>query len=137
MRWSEEEYEEYKKNKQLGVIQNISKKKQNKYRNHKTTIDGITFDSKKEAEYYCQLKLLKKAGEIKDFGMQQRYELQPEFNKNGKKYQSITYVADFVIVNNDGTTEVIDVKGFETKEFKIKKKLFEYKYPDLSLKVVK
>jgi len=46
-------------------------------------------------------------------------------------------VADFVIVNNDGTTDVVDVKGFETQVFKIKKKLFEYKYPELSLKVVK
>ncbi len=100
-------------------------------------MDGIKFDSKKEAEYYCQLKLLKQAGKIKDYKLQPRYELQPAFEKNGKKYRAITYIADFAIINNDGTTEVVDIKGVETQVFKIKKKLFEYMYPDLKLKVVK
>lgn len=100
-------------------------------------MDGIKFDSKKEAEYYCQLKLLKQAGKIKDYRLQPRYELQPAFKKNGKKYRAITYIADFAIINNDGTTEVVDIKGVETQVFKIKKKLFEYMYPDLNLKVVK
>ncbi len=131
MRWSEEEYQEF-------INKKAPKpKKKSKYRNIKTTVDGIEFDSKKEAEYYCKLKLLKQAGEIKDFGLQQRYELLPTFKKNGTTYRSITYVADFVIVNNDGTTEVVDVKGVETQVFKIKQKLFEHKYPDLSLKVIK
>ncbi|MDR7856328.1 DUF1064 domain-containing protein [Tissierella sp.] len=131
MRWTEEEYQEFLNKK------SPKPKKKSKYRNVKTTVDGITFDSKREAEYYCQLKILKQAGEIKDFGLQPRYELQPTFRKNGTTHRSITYVADFVVVNNDGTTEVIDVKGVETKDFKIKKKLFEYKYPDLSLKIIK
>jgi hypothetical protein len=131
MRWSEEEYQEF-----------INKKapkprKKSKYRNIKTTVDGIEFDSRKEAEYYCKLKLLKQAGEIKDFGLQPRYELQPTFYKNGTTHRSITYVADFIIENNDGTTDVVDIKGVETKDFKIKKKLFEYKYRDLSLKIIK
>ncbi|MBC8590638.1 DUF1064 domain-containing protein [Lachnospiraceae bacterium NSJ-29] len=117
-------------------MQSKSKKK-NKYRNIKTQVDGITFDSKKEAEYYCKLKLLKQAGEIKDFGLQPRYELQPTFRKNGTTYRAITYVADFIITNLDGTTEVVDIKGVETQVFKIKQKLFEYMYPDLSLKVIK
>lgn len=137
MRWSEEEYEEYKRKKEISSMQQVVKKKQSKYRNQKTIVDGITFDSKKEAEYYCNLKLLKQAGEIKDFGLQPRYELQPTFRKNGTTYKSITYVADFVIVNNDGTTEIIDIKGVETQVFKIKQKLFEYMYPDLNLKVIK
>lgn len=135
MRWSEEEYEEFLERKGT-YIQSKSKKK-NKYRNIKTQVDGITFDSKKEAEYYCKLKLLKQAGEIKDFGLQPRYELQPTFRKNGTTYRAITYVADFVITNLDGTTEVVDIKGVETQVFKIKQKLFEYMYPDLSLKVIK
>lgn len=108
-----------------------------KYNNQKTIVDGIKFDSKKEAEYYCQLKLLKQAGEIKDFGMQQKYELLPTFKKNGATHRSITYIADFVITNNDGTVDVVDVKGIETQVFRIKKKLFEYMYPDLNLKIVK
>ncbi len=138
MRWTEEQYREYLKRK--GKIDNEildQEPKKSKYKNEKTIVDGIQFDSIKEAEYYCKLKILKKAGEIKDFGLQPRFELQPGFEKNGVKYQPITYVADFVIVNNDGTTDVVDVKGFETQVFKIKKKLFEYKYPELSLKVVK
>ena len=127
-RWTEEQYMDY-----LGVKQ----PKKSKYNNQKTMVDGIKFDSKKEAEYYCQLKLLKQAGEIKDYRLQPRYELQPAFKKNGKKYRAITYIADFAIINNDGTTEVVDIKGVETQVFKIKKKLFEYMYPDLNLKVVK
>lgn len=144
MRWSEEQLQEHleKKNKKAKEI--ITSKpteptptRRGKYNNQKTTIDGIVFDSKKEAEYYCQLKLLKRAGEIRDFGLQPKYELQPTFKKNGTTHRSITYVADFVITNNDGTTEIVDIKGVETQVFKIKQKLFEYMYPDLSLKVVK
>lgn len=134
MSWTEEEYQDFI-NKKIGTPK--SRVKGNKYKNIKTVIDDITFDSKKEADYYCQLKILKRAGEIKDFGLQQKYELQPTFKKNGTTYKAISYVADFVITNNDGTTEVIDIKGMETKEFKIKKKLFEYKYKDLELKIIK
>lgn len=139
MRWTEEQYENYMA--QQGIKsekrEDFQPKKKSKYGNKKTVVDGIEFDSQKEAEYYCQLKLLKRAGEIKGFGLQPRYELQPKFRKNGKKYRPITYIADFVISNNDGTTEIVDVKGVETQVFKIKKKMFEYKYPDLTLKVVK
>lgn len=141
MRWSEEQYEDWlRRNKAPGKkppANNEPVKIKSKYGNIRTTIDGIEFDSKKEAEYYCNLKLLKRAGEIKDFGLQPRYVLQPTFKKNGKTHRSITYVADFIIENNDGTTDVVDIKGFETQVFKIKQKLFEYMYPDLSLKVIK
>lgn len=82
-------------------------------------------------------KIIKKSRGYKKFGLQQRYELQPTFKKNGTTHRSITYVADFVVVNNDWTTDVIDVKGVETQVFKIKQKLFEYKYPDKKLKVIK
>jgi hypothetical protein len=61
--------------------------------------------------------------------MQPRYMLQEAFEKNGKKYRRIDYVADFEIHHLDGSIEVVDCKGFETTDFKIKKKLFEYKYP--------
>lgn len=135
MRWTEEQYQEYLAKKKGIPLDKPNRR--SKYGNQKTVVDGIEFDSKKEAEYYCQLKLLKKAGEIKDIGLQPRFELQPAFEKNGVKYRPITYIADFVITNNDGTTEIVDVKGAETQVFKIKQKLFEYMYPDLSLKVVK
>lgn len=133
MRWTEEQFQDYLA-KRTG---NKKQKKKSKYNNEKTVVDGIKFDSKKEAEYYIQLKLLKKAGEIKDIGLQPKFELQPGFKKNGVTYRPITYIADFVITNNDGTTEIVDIKGVETQVFKIKKKLFEYMYPDLNLKVIK
>lgn len=99
--------------------------------------DGIRFDSKLEAKYYEQLKLLEIAGEVTKIKLQPRFLLQEGFNKNGKRYQPIHYIADFEVTYKDGTVEVIDVKGFETNVFKIKEKLFEYKYPDLKLKKVK
>jgi len=134
LRWTEDQYQEYLERQECKAL---APRKRSKYNNRKTVVDGITFDSKKEADYYCALKLLKQSGEIRDFGLQPKYELQPAFEKNGKKYRPITYVADFVIVNNDGTTEVVDVKGVETQVFKLKKKMFEYHYPDLALKIVK
>lgn len=128
MRWTPEQYQNYLKSESKG---------KNKYGNKKTVVDGIQFDSQKEANFYCELKLLKKAGEIKDFGLQEKFELQPGFQKNGKKHRPITYLADFVITYHDGTTEVVDVKGMETAVFRMKQKMFEYKYPHLSLRVVK
>lgn len=88
-----------------------------KYRAVKTVIDGITFASKAESERYGVLKLLKRSGQIKDFKMQVRY----TFELNGVKICS--YVADFVVEYPNGTIMVEDVKGFETKEYKIKKKM--------------
>lgn len=134
MRWTEEQYLEYvRKSNSMNVLA----PKRSKYNNKKTIVDGIEFDSKKEADYYCTLKLLRQAGEIRDFGVQPRYELQPAFTKNGQTYRPITYIADFIIVNLDGTTDVVDVKGVETQVFKIKRKMFEYQYPELELKIVK
>lgn len=108
----------------------------NKFGNKKTTIDGITFDSRMESKFYEFAKQLKADGKIKDFEMQKAYEIFPAFKKNGKSWRRIDYVADFVIYHFDGRIEVIDVKGVETDVFKIKHKLFEYKYPDLELQTV-
>lgn len=142
MRWTEEQLQKYlaRKNKKHNNIQvDKAPARKNKYNNQKTIVDGIEFDSKKEADYYIHLKLLKRAGEIKDFGLQPRFELQEGFDKNGKRYRPITYYADFIITNNDGTTEIIDVKSsktFKTQVYRIKKKMFEYKYPELTIKEV-
>jgi hypothetical protein len=137
MNWSEEEYQDFLKRKGIEPPPKRKGPKQSKYSNKKTTIDGITFDSKKEAHYYLDLKRLKAAGEIKDFGLQPKYELQPKFTKNGKTYKPINYYADFIVDHNDGTTEIIDIKGMETKTFSMKKKMFEYKYQDLKLRIIK
>jgi Protein of unknown function (DUF1064) len=105
------------------------KKKTNKYNNKKVVVDGIKFDSKQESEYYLHLKELKAKGEILDFTLQPKFELQPKFTKRGILFKAIDYKADFHVWLPDGTDYVVDVKGFETADFKIKKKLFERKYP--------
>lgn len=136
IRWTEEEYELYmKKNKK--EKKESTKSRYNKYKNKKIEIDGHIFDSKKEADYYIKLCGLKQAGEIKDFELQPKFELQPSFiNNKGEKIKAITYIADFKIYHNDGSIEIVDVKGFKTKEFKIKKKIFEYRYKDYVLTLV-
>jgi len=93
-------------------------KKKSKYRAYKASVDGHTFDSQKEADYYCELKLKLQAKEINGFCMQPIFMLAP-----GLKYK-----ADFIVFHKDGSTEVIDVKGFKTKEYIAKKKVFEDKF---------
>lgn len=108
-----------------------------KYHNRKVTIDGITFDSKKEANRYQELKLLQKAGEISDLRLQVKYILIPaqykpdRIGKRGgiKKGKIIerecSYIADFVYQEN-GETVVEDTKGIKTKDYIIKRKLMLY-----------
>ena len=100
----------------------------NKFGARKVTVDGITFDSLAESKYYQQLKWLKQAKQIKDFKLQPRYILQEGFKKNGKTFRSIAYKADFEVHNLDDSVQIIDIKGAITKEFAIKRKLFERKY---------
>lgn len=106
------------------------KHKRSKYGNRKMVVDGITFDSKAEAIYYNQLKWLKQNKQIKDFKLQPKYILQEGFKKNGKTFRPITYKADFEVINLDGTVQIIDIKGTITKEFSIKRKLFERLFLD-------
>ena len=94
------------------------KVRKSKYRANKTSIDGHTFDSQKEADYYCQLKLRLQSKDISGFCLQPVFILAP----------CLKYKPDFIIFNNDGSVEVIDVKGFKTKEYITKKKVFEDKY---------
>lgn len=108
--------------------ENIEKK--SKYSSAKTDVDGIRFDSKKEAEFYAELKLREKAGEITHLRLQPRYLLQEAFKHEGKQYREMEYVADFEYIEN-GVTVVIDVKGFKTAVYMLKKKLFLYKYGDM------
>lgn len=110
--------------------------KNSKYNSEKTTVQGIEFDSKSEAQRYCELKLLEKANIIKDLQLQVPFELQPTFRKRGVTYRAINYIADFVYVE-DGVTVVEDRKGFKTSEYLMKKKMFEYKYPALTLRETK
>lgn len=106
----------------------------NKYYAKKITIDNITFDSTKEASRYCELKLLLKAGKIKDLVLQPVYILQEKFDKNGRHYRAITYKADFEYYDIEkGKTIIEDTKGYKTEVYKIKKKLFEKVFPDKTI----
>lgn len=115
----------------------------NKYSNIKTkTFDGIQHDSRKEAQRWAELKLLEKAGEIKDLQRQVKYQLIPpqyegytRYSKNGKKLKDgvklvereVAYIADFVYIDTKtGETVVEDAKGVRTKEYIIKRKLMLY-----------
>lgn len=108
----------------------------NKYKNKKVQIDCYVFDSIAEAKRYKELKLLERAGEISNLELQPRFLLQESFKKNGKTYKKIEYVADFKYIEK-GKIVVEDVKGIQTDVFKLKHKLFEKKYLELELKIIK
>lgn len=112
----------------------------NKYRNTKTTVDGITFDSKKEASYYLFLKQKERDGEVSNLRMQVPYELIPAVYEDEVVHlktrdkvvtrciqRATHYVADFVYtVNATGEDEVVDVKSYITRknpEYRLKKKM--------------
>ncbi len=93
--------------------------KKSKYRNTKTLLDGITFDSKREAYRYFELKILQKAGEIEGLKLQVPFELVPK----NDRHRAVTYKADFVYRDKDGRQVVEDAKGVRTKEYLLKRKL--------------
>lgn len=103
-----------------------------KYGSKAVTIDGHRFPSKLEATRYMELKLLLRAGVISNLELQPKFELQPAFTKNGERHRAIYYVADFRY-EKDGKTIVEDTKGYKTPEYILKKKIFEYKFPDLHI----
>ena len=111
----------------------------NKYNNQKVRVQGILFDSKAESERYLELKSMEQKGEISDLRLQVTYELIPVQREPGEVgprggikpgkviHRPITYVADFVYID-DGEEIVEDCKGVKTEVYKIKKKLFRYRY---------
>lgn len=114
--------------------------KYQKYKNQKATVDGVFFDSKKEARRYAELKMLQKAGEIQNLELQKPFELIPaqyesyaRYGENGKRLKdgkrcvekSCVYKADFVYTEN-GKLVVEDTKGMRTKDYIIKRKLMLY-----------
>ena len=137
-----------------------------RYRNKSCTVDNIKFASMAEARRYQELKTLKLAHKIKDFKLQPPYVLQPPFRKcpsclhiqdhipgsqkrkdvlcekcgsRTKVIEGISYIGDFLVINNDGTETLEDVKGsrgYMDPVFKVKQKLFEAKYPDKTIRIV-
>ncbi len=117
-------------------------KNQNKYHNIKTIIDGITFDSKKEARRYQDLCLLKRAGEVIEFFCQPEFVIIEKFRNKwtGGAERANKYRGDFAVKYKGLDHWVIeDVKGGDatkTGEFKLKRKLFLIKYPCLELRLL-
>lgn len=108
-----------------------------KYNNKKTLVDGIKFDSKREADRYIYLKDKQKTGSIKDLELQPSFVLQEGFKKNGTTYRAITYKADFKYFDIDRNKVIVeDSKGMKTDVYKLKKKLFEQRYEDLEIEEV-
>lgn len=110
-----------------------------KYHNRKITRDGETFDSIKEYQRWCELKLLERAGEITELRRQVKFKLLPTMRepvcemssqgvfKKGKVIErGVDYVADFVYKNKIGFEVVEDVKGVRTKEYILKRKMMLY-----------
>lgn len=125
MRFTEKELAEYQQRQSAATFVPDQPKKQSKYRNQKVTIDGITFDSKREGERYRQLSMLESAGKIQYLTLQPVYELAPAVTIQGKKKQALRYVADFRYIEN-GKTVVEDVKGMKTDIYIIKRHLMKH-----------
>lgn len=104
----------------------------NKYRNIKTEFDGITFDSRKEAARWAELKVMERMELIHDLQRQVPFELIPsQRDGNGKVVERATkYVADFVYITRTGKQVVEDAKSEATRTdvYKIKKKLMRERY---------
>lgn len=100
-----------------------------KFNAKKTTVDGITFDSAREAKRYQELKLMERAGEISGLRRQVRFELIPAFECDGKHYRPATYIADFVYTDVKTGKEIVeDVKGYRPDIYRLKAKLFAHKF---------
>lgn len=102
-----------------------------KYGNVSCSVDGKRFDSRREADYYGQLKLEKRGRLIVDFERQVSFDL----DVNGKHI--CRHVVDFLVTLPGGVKEVREVKGFETPEWNLKRKMFEAIYPNIQYRVVR
>ncbi len=116
----------------------------NKYGNKKVIVDGVVFDSKREARRYQELKMFERCGSISNLRRQVKYELIPvqreestrAYTKGRKKGQlivgktierAVDYVADFVYIDTGTGKEIVeDTKGMRTKDYIIKRKLMLY-----------
>ena len=108
-----------------------------KYGNRKVELDNITFDSQLEATRYLELKAAFLAETIIGLELQPVFELQPAFRDNtGAWRRAITYRADFAYIEN-GRFTVEDTKGYETRLWRIKEKLFRYTHPNVDFRILK
>lgn len=107
-----------------------------KYGNAITEVEGIRFDSRKEAKYYADLLWLQRTGTVKSIELQPEFVLQPSYEREGKKVRPIIYRADFKVTEADGHVYYVDTKGMRTQVYLIKKKMLLYRYPDIDFREV-
>lgn len=131
----------------LEELRAYREKKPTKMRNVKTEVDGRLFDSQKEANYYCELKISKQAGEIIDFFPQVPFLVHEGYFQDGEWIKPIFYVADFLVIRwipfdpkNPKAAGVIrevhETKGKWTQTAIDKRKMFERRYPEYRLIVI-
>jgi len=101
--------------------------RKSKYAAIPTVVDGIRFASKREARRYGELRLLERAGEIASL------ELQPTFPCVVSGAKVCTYIADFAYTSEAGKRVVEDVKGVKTPVYRLKKKLVEAIYQNVTI----
>lgn len=102
-----------------------------KYGNKKTKVNGETFDSKKELKDWRQLQMLEKSGEICCLERQKEFVLIPTIRTNVETLRKTVYRADFFYYDTRSERWTIqDSKGFPTPEYKLKKKLMLWLYPN-------
>lgn len=109
-----------------------------KYHRKKTEVDGILFDSLKEANHYSELKIRKKAGLIKDFERQAPFTVYPKFRRGERTFQAIKIKVDFVVTELDGSKTIEEVKseGTKTRVYQNKRKMLLDQYPEYAFKEV-
>lgn len=100
-----------------------------KYSSRQVFHDGYMFDSLAEMRRYQDLRLMEASGAISDLEVHPRFEVLPAFQRGKLKVRAIVYEADFAYMEA-GRRVVEDVKGFETREFRLKCKLWLYRYGD-------
>lgn len=110
-----------------------TEKRKSKFGNTRVMVDGIWFDSQKEANRYSELRLMQRAGIVKEIELQPRFLLQDGYHcgQTNRWIRKMEYVADFRITYADGRVVVEDVKGFKTAIYRMKAKMFRAKFPDV------
>jgi len=114
--------------------------KQNKFGAKKTTFNGYKYDSKFEASVAQELELRKRGGDIMDFDKQYKVEMWA-YDVNGKPAMKVSHKVDFRIHHKDGSFELLEAKGVETSDYKMRRKWLETFWlpihPDHTYTVVK
>ena len=104
----------------------------NKYGAKSREIDGHEFPSLKEADYYLMYKDMLQQGELINLELQPKFTLIPAFKgKDGKTEKSVNYTADFRLTYPDGHIVIVEVKGYKTRDYVIRRKLFKWQHRDI------